>query len=227
MTAGGVTGPRSTRGRRGSRWSVRRAVVVFVLGVAAVAGWSPVRAQVPQNPSPMVDATRPHPRIDPPVADATRESLSIGTLFVPGNFGGGQNVPLVVNFHGTYWVGEHYISQLLPEAVLAMVPLGAGSSVYNDAFADPAAFSTMLEEIEMALGWVSGGDASIGKILLASFSAGYGATRAVLRHPEHYDRGGRNPAGRRPARLVRRGRYARTVVRARTRARGGGPRGVR
>jgi hypothetical protein len=167
---------------------VRSALVVLSLGVAALIGSQSEAAQVPQNPSPMVETTRPHPRIDPPIADATRESLSIGTLFVPGNFGGGEDVPLIVNFHGAYWLGEHYVSQLLPEAVLAMVPLGAGSRVYSDAFTDPATFSTMLDEIETALGWVTGGEANIGKILLSSFSAGYGATRAILRHPAHYAR---------------------------------------
>ena len=168
--------------------AVSPVVLLLLGGLACPLVPSSAAAQVPQNPSPMVDTTRPHPRIDPPIADATRESLSIGTLFVPGNFGGGEDVPLIVNFHGTYWLGEHYVSQLLPEAVLVMVPLGAGSRVYNDAFAESAAFSTMLEEVETALGWVTGGEVSFGKILLSSFSAGYGATRAILRHPEHYAR---------------------------------------
>ena len=160
---------------------------ILPFGLAALLVLPPwVTAQVPQNPSPMVDTTRPHPRIDPPVADAQREALSIGMLFVSGNFGRRPTVPLIVNFHGTYWLGEHYVSQLLPEAALAMVPLGAGSRVYGEAFADPAAFSTMLEEIEAALGWITGGETRIGKILLSSFSAGYGATRAILRHPDHY-----------------------------------------
>ena len=143
---------------------------------------------VRQNPSPMVDTTRPHPRIDPPVADASRENLSIGTVFVPGNFGGADEVPVVVHIHGAYWLGEHYVSTLLPQAVLVNVQLGTGSRVYEEAFQEPAAFATMIEEVETALTWITGGPTRVGKILLASFSAGYGATRAILTHPEHYER---------------------------------------
>ena len=180
---------RSRRRAPRAAGAVSPAVLLLMLGsLTCQLMPSPAAAQVPQNPSPMVDTTRPHPRIDPPVADGQRESLSIGTLFVPGNFGGAERVPVIVNFHGTFWLGEHYVSQLLPDAVLVMVPLGAGSHLYNDAFADPVAFSTLLEEVELALEWVAGGEVSLGKILLSSFSAGYGATRAILRHPEHYDR---------------------------------------
>ncbi|HJO38127.1 MAG: hypothetical protein QGG24_08490 [Vicinamibacterales bacterium] len=167
-------------------------VATFVISMAVLAGAllrpATLGAQVPQSPSPMVDTTRPHPRIEPPIADGQRESLAVGTLFVPGNFSGQEIVPLIVNFHHAYWLGEHYVSQLVPDAALVMVPLGAGSRIYSDAFADPDVFSTMIDEVELALEWIGGGETTVGKILLSSFSAGYGATRAILRHPEHYAR---------------------------------------
>ena len=162
--------------------------VVLLIGASVFIVGPAVDAQVPQNPSPMVDTTRPHPRIEPPVADGQREDLSVGTLFVSGNFSGDGIVPIIVNFHHAFWLGEHYVSQLIPDAALVMVPLGAGSQVYNDTFADPAAFSSMIDDVEIALGWVTGSETKVGKILLSSFSAGYGATRAILRHPEHYER---------------------------------------
>jgi len=169
----------------GRRFRKRLPVLV---GLCVFLAWPTLGAQVRQNPSPMVDTTRPHPRIEPPIADGQREDLSVGTLFVSGNFGGNETVPVIVNFHHEFWLGEHYVSQLMPDAALVMVPLGAGSKVYNDAFADPVTFSSMINDIELALGWVSGGETKVGKILLSSFSAGYGATRAILRHSEHYER---------------------------------------
>jgi hypothetical protein len=176
-------------GQYDARRLTRRQLVQTLTALAAGAMLAvPLDAQVPQNPSPMVETTRPHPRIEPPIADGQRESLTVGTLFVPGNFGGRETVPLIVNFHHAYWLGEHYVSQLVPDAALVMVPLGAGSRIYNDAFADPEVFSTMLDEVELALEWIAGGETAVSKILLSSFSAGYGATRAILRHPEHYAR---------------------------------------
>ena len=141
-----------------------------------------------QNPSPMVESTRPHLRIDPPVADGNREALTVGTLFVPGNFGGSEFVPIVVQFHGAFWLGEHYVSILMPEAVIVSVQLGPGSRVYNDVFEHPMVFTTMIKEVNEALAWITDGYSRGGRIFLSSFSAGYGATRAILRNPEHYDR---------------------------------------
>ena len=112
----------------------------------------------------------------------------IGTLFVSGDFVGDEVVPVLVRLHGAYWVGEHYVATLMPTVPLVTVELGAGSRVYGDAFADPAAFETMLEDAETAMTWMTGAPTRIGKILLASFSAGYGATRAILGHPALYDR---------------------------------------
>ena len=113
----------------GRRFRKRLPVLV---GLCVFLAWPTLGAQVRQNPSPMVDTTRPHPRIEPPIADGQREALSVGTLFISGNFGGNETVPVIVNFHHAFWLGEHYVSQLMPDTALVMVPLGAGSKVYND-----------------------------------------------------------------------------------------------
>ena len=43
------------------------------------------RAQQPQNPSPMVEHTRAHPRLKQETPPGRRENLDLGTLFLPSH----------------------------------------------------------------------------------------------------------------------------------------------
>ena len=129
---------------------------------------------------------REHQRVERKEAPGRRVGLSTlkgATLFIGPNVDTKGPVPLFVHFHGAPWLIEQHIAQHLPQAALISVQLGAGSSVYGRPFADEKLFADLIAEAERALsaerGWSS--------ITLSGFSAGYGAIRAILRHPAHFE----------------------------------------
>jgi hypothetical protein len=84
--------------------------------------------QVPaaQSPSPMVDHTRPHPRIPQTIANGRRlalESLKGATLFIGPKVDPNRPVPLLIHFHGAPWLIEQHVALYLPHAALITVQL--------------------------------------------------------------------------------------------------------
>lgn len=139
-----------------------------------------VRAQQTQNPSPMVEHTRPHPRLPEVAPEGQREALELGTLFVPK--GVKKKSPLFFHFHGSPIVPEIAAARAGKVAVISM-QLGTGSGVYGRPFtADPQLFPRLIAEAEAKA------HMTFSPIILTSWSAGYGAVRAILRVPENYAR---------------------------------------
>jgi hypothetical protein len=162
----------------------------IVLAVALVAVFvnAQVPAPLPQNPSPMSDTTRPHPRVAEYAPRGQRVTLDEGTLFVRDGLKPSARLPLMVHFHGAPWVVEHHVSQRKPPVILLTYQLGSGSGVYGRAFADPARFGAALSAAADAASRVLARAVTFDPVVLTSFSAGYGAIRAILRQPEHYAR---------------------------------------
>jgi hypothetical protein len=165
-------------------------LLTLPLLVAEAQSQTPSPPSRSQNPSPMVEHTRAHERVSErvlPGASLIVEGVLPGPVrvFVPE--GPGRNSPyrLLLHFHGARHVAEHAVAEAADDLVLALVHLGAGSGVYERAFSDPAAFGRLLEAIrqrlegELGLGGVA-------SVRLSAFSAGYGAIRAILRHPPHF-----------------------------------------
>ena len=155
--------------------------IVAALICVGIAVGQPAR----QNPSPMSDTTRPHPRIAKTEAAGRRvslQSLNGATLFAGTKFRADRPAGLIVHFHGAPWLVGRHIAAELPSVALITVQLGAGSSAYGQPFADPELFPKMIAEARKELGlkddWSS--------VTLSGFSAGYGAIRAILRQPENY-----------------------------------------
>lgn len=93
-------------------------------------------------------------------------------------------MPLMVHFHGAPWLIEHHIATAAPRAALVTVNLGAGSSRYAAPFADETRFATLLDEAADAAARVLGRRPTWSSVTLTSWSAGYGAIRAILARPE-------------------------------------------
>jgi hypothetical protein len=153
-------------------------ILVFLLAIEVI-------PQTPQSPSPMIDHTRPHPRvtqIDVPGRRVDLKSLKGARLFIGPRVNATRPVPLLIHFHGAPWLIEQHIALQLPRAALITVNLGAGSSAYRRPFEEPELFQNLLreagEELHLQRGWSS--------ISLSGFSAGYGAVREILRHPEYF-----------------------------------------
>jgi hypothetical protein len=155
-------------------------LLISLLDVAALATLPrPARAQQAQNPSPMVEHTRPHPRLVEARPPGRREELALGTLFVPQRLGPKagekESLPLLIVFHGGAWVPD-VAGDAVGSAVVG-VQIRAGSSGYAAAVADPGFLPSLLEEAERKAG------VQLRPLTLAGWSAGCGAIRELLRHP--------------------------------------------
>ena len=142
---------------------------------------------LPQNPSPMSDTTRPHPRVTPYDVPGRRAPLTLGTVYIAPAFDPGAQHLLLVHLHGAPWLVEHHVREHAPQAVLVTVQLGGGSRVYADGFSDPSRFRTLVIEARERVSALAGRRIEFDAIALTSFSAGYGGIRSILRHREHYD----------------------------------------
>jgi hypothetical protein len=151
-------------------------VIVTVIAAAAT-GQPPAKSN--QNPSPMVEHTRSHPRLKEERPPGQRIALKSGTLFLPERLPAGD-APLLLSFHCGNWIPEVAVAKL-PVAVISM-QLGSGSATYAKPFGDPKAFADLLTEAETKSG------RKFNYVGLSSWSAGYGAVRAILKVPEHYER---------------------------------------
>ncbi|HWR15824.1 MAG TPA: hypothetical protein VN577_13435 [Terriglobales bacterium] len=132
-----------------------------------------------QNPSPMVEHTRTHPRLPATPPEGRREKLSMGTLFVPAKLKVKPTMPVLFFFHSAPFVPE--IAGARNGMVVVSIQLGAGSSTYAKPFAETALFGRLLKEAEEKAG------AQLRPITLAGWSAGCGAIRQIMSTPEYYD----------------------------------------
>jgi hypothetical protein len=134
-----------------------------------------------QNPSPMVEHTRAHPRLTENSPLGRREQLSTGSLFIPAKLQKAKRLPLFVHFHGAAWIPEFAAARSGRYAVIS-VQTGSGSSTYAKQFSDHDLFRVMLREAAEKTG------VSFGPIVLTAWSAGHGAVREILSVPEYYEK---------------------------------------
>jgi hypothetical protein len=134
-----------------------------------------------QNPSPMGEHTRQHPRLVQETPPGRRETLSTGILFIPEELAGKRRLPLFVHFHGARWVPEMAASRDGRHAVIS-VEGGTGSTSYARQFSGRELFGNMIREAEQKSG------VTFGPVWLTAWSAGHGAIREILNVPEYYDR---------------------------------------
>lgn len=153
---------------------MRSIILVTLLAVT-------IFAQQSQNPSPMVEHTRAHPRLKQETPPGRREKLEPGTLFIPEKLKNKLKLPLFIHFHGGAWLPEVTAAHAGNTAVIS-IQLGAGSSVYAKPFADQKLFERLIAEAESRAG------VKFAPITLTAWSAGYGAIREILKTPENYSR---------------------------------------
>lgn len=163
-------------------YKIRRSPALISLFLAACFA---VPAQ--QNPSPMVEHTREHPRLTKTMPPGRRLPLELGSLFVPERLPVpnsatlARHTKLLLFFHGGDWIPEFSAARQRNMAVIA-IQAGAGSGSYVKLFTDPARFSRLIAEAEAKSGL------TFGEIDLGGWSAGCGALRQILSDPASYDR---------------------------------------
>jgi len=150
------------------------AVFCLLLGVE-------LATQGQQNPSPMVEHTREHPRLTKTTTTGQRIALELGTLFVPEKVTRKSPAKLLLFFHGGDWIPEYAAAQQRNMAVIT-VQAGAGSGSYVKLFTDPARFLRLVTEAETKSGL------KFNEVDLGGWSAGCGALRQILGDPASYER---------------------------------------
>lgn len=127
-----------------------------------------------------------------PGADAPGQRVDLGgaTLFVPEGYRPeGGRVDLVLHLHGATSVVEPALAQSGWKAVLVTFNRKGLSRVYAEPFSDPALFPGLLEKALAAIRELGLADEpKLGRVLVSSFSAGFGGVRAILRVPAQFDR---------------------------------------
>jgi hypothetical protein len=114
-----------------------------------------------------------------------RAEIYLPTFFQPE----GGSYDLIVHFHGMASVQESNIERARLNAAIVSVNLGFGSEPYEEAFRNPLAFPRLVAVVSHFIeqtGKTHG--AHLGRIALATWSAGYGAAAAILRQTANANR---------------------------------------
>jgi hypothetical protein len=138
------------------------------------------QAQQPQNPSPMVEHTRTHPRLKEQAPPGHRQKLALGTLFIPVGMKAGKGAAILFFFHGGTWLPE--VAAARNKVAVVTVQAGSGSAVYARLFDDESRWAALLKEAESQAGM------HFGRVMLGGWSAGCGAIRQILKAPDSYAR---------------------------------------
>lgn len=120
-----------------------------------------------------------------------RIKLTVGQLLIPGGFTMSDNqLDLVVHLHGAPSVVEKNLRQSGPNAVLVNVTLNGLSAVYTQQFSKPETFTKLLDEVQEQVEQHLQLKArpKLRRVLVVSFSAGFGGVRELLKSDVLYDR---------------------------------------
>jgi len=149
----------------------------------------PKPSMQPQYPSPMTERVRSHERI--PDQNYPGHSLVLPAfigktieVFIPEKWIDEPRPRLLVHFHGASYVARYAVSLQNSPFVLANVNLGSGSSAYETPFLTEHTFEKLVADVEASLKKEMTSFHQFERIYLSSFSAGYGAVRAIIRRPE-------------------------------------------
>jgi len=128
---------------------------------------------------------------DPPAA-LTFQSVRLGqaVMSLPAHWPTIEpNLTLWLHLHGAPAVMETNFASVGAPGVLVNVTLPGLSKVYADYFADEGRFERLLTDVEVALRRESSAKPwRVGRVVVSSFSAGFGGVRELLRQPAAFAR---------------------------------------
>ncbi len=144
-----------------------------------------------QYPSPMEEKTRRHERVpNEPIPGniyfVDRIFEKPIEIFVPKGIQFSDDVSLLIHFHGASYVAKYAVTHCKQPVILANINLGGGSSTYETPFIDGVNFFEIVNAVKHIFRQNVRSDFNFQKILISSFSAGYGSVRAILRNQQNY-----------------------------------------
>jgi hypothetical protein len=124
---------------------------------------------------------------EPPAGQ--RFKLTDGQLFVPAGYNPpADGVELILHLHGGT-AAEQSLVRSGRSAVIVCVAIPGLSKVYTDRFQSPATFARILDESKTKLKESgASADPKFRRVIVSSFSAGFGGVREMLKDPATYDR---------------------------------------
>ncbi len=181
----------------GSRWHRAARALICAAGMAGCharpagvpAPASPLLAPRAQNPSPMVESTRRHERVpqgQPPGIAFKIDSVLARPVDVfipdksPVSADAADERTLLVHVFSAAYVPMHAVANARDRYVLAVVNLGGGSSAYERALSDTAAWNTLIRRVRDETLARTQGKVRVGRVVVSAFSAGYGGVRTLL-----------------------------------------------
>ena len=164
--------------------------VLLIILFTFLYGCSSEQETTPQHmtqfPSPMIDIIRAHERIEneniPGISFILKNCISkpIDVYFAYQRHEFHQ-MDLLIHFHGLSYVPKYAVYHLNHPFILAVINIGSGSTVYENAFQSKSTFPKLIEMISTAVSERKSTEIRVSYIYLSSFSAGYGAVRAILK----------------------------------------------
>ncbi|WP_437984134.1 hypothetical protein [Sorangium sp. So ce117] len=141
---------------------------------AAVAPEGLARLQPPAPP--------PAPVTPPPaIRHDGYASIRGGVLFTPDTFRpAGSSYDLLLHFHGNTQLVRESAEVAGLNAAVAVINLGIGSGAYEDFYATPGVYESLLADIDRALAQRGLPTPRLRRVALSSWSAGYGAVAKIL-----------------------------------------------
>ncbi|MGH2643060.1 MAG: hypothetical protein ACRDE2_03865 [Chitinophagaceae bacterium] len=159
--------------------------IIFYLSII----YLPAHAQdkpLPQYPSPMQENVRTHIRLhfNP---DGQGISFEINNLFdkpvhvfIPAKSINAKKLDLLIHFHGNSAIVDYSATKYHGHLIAVSITLGAGSSVYSNAFNPPDQFQKLIDSVQSVASRQLHHSFRIHRIIISGFSAGYGAVRKIL-----------------------------------------------
>ncbi len=145
-----------------------------------------------QFPSPMVETTRLHHRIEKKELAGIRfqfKNFLTGKVevFIPEPVIKNQKINLWLHFHGAAYIAEHAAMQLKKKNLMAVtLNMGSGSRAYSLPFSEPKTFPKLIDSLTQNIQTKTGHKIHVQQIIVSGFSAGYGAIRQIMSSPENY-----------------------------------------
>lgn len=157
-------------------------LILWALVGAEVASVRPARASIKASAPSLAFRTRPEPiAVAPGEADPKRivqpgrvVSVPTGCVAVAGSY------DLMLHFHGAPAVLESALERSGMDSALAIVNLGIGSGVYEQAFSAPGSFLAFVAEVTQTLKKLCPQAQAPRRIALSAWSAGYGAIWRIM-----------------------------------------------
>lgn len=147
----------------------------------------PLQAIVPEEKDPVDAPTSTlaaEDRADAKLERKGRSPISGGLLTLPSSFASADGAfDLVIHFNGNTDLVEESFNVAKINAAVVIMNLGVGSGVYEDRFNHPAMLPEVLERTRNTLEKRGLRGATLRRLALSAWSAGYGAVARILEQP--------------------------------------------